>query len=142
MVSFNVMSLLTRGLIQEAMSNLGPQHEDDIMRFFHHIPASSYFRFCSQYYKQTDSMAMGPPLSLVTANFFTEGSEEVALERAIHKSLCWFHYIDDTPVMWPPWSQRLRDFLNQMNSVHQNIQFTMEVKRDNHLPGHKYLQKT
>jgi hypothetical protein len=140
MVSFNVVSLLTKGLIQEAISNLGPQHEEDILRLFHHILAPLYLRFCSHFYKQTDSMAMGPPPSLVTANFFTETSEEVALDWAIHKPLRWFHYVDDTTVIWPPWSQRLRDFLNQMNSVHQNIQFTMEVKRDSHLPGHKYLQ--
>jgi hypothetical protein len=101
MVSFNVVSLLTRGLIQEAMRNLGPQHEEDILRLFHHVPTPFYLRFCSQFYKQTESMAMGPPLSLVTANFFTEDSEEVSLDWVTRKPLCWFHYIDDTTVIWP-----------------------------------------
>jgi hypothetical protein len=45
-----------------------------------------YLRFCSQFYKQTESMAMGPALSLVTASF-TEDSEEVALDWVTHKGL-------------------------------------------------------
>jgi hypothetical protein len=98
MVSFNVVSLLTSGLIQEAVSNLGPQHQEDILTLFHHMPAPFYLRFCSQFYKQTDNMAMGLPPSLVTANFFIEDSEEVALDWAIHKHLRWFHFVDDTTV--------------------------------------------
>jgi hypothetical protein len=27
--------------------------------------------------------------------------EEMALESATYKPLCWFHYVDDTFVIWP-----------------------------------------
>jgi hypothetical protein len=39
--------------------------------------------------------------SLVTANFFVENFEEVALSRAVCKLTCWFHYVDDMFMIWP-----------------------------------------
>jgi hypothetical protein len=52
---------------------------------------------------------------------------------AAHKPLCWFHYMADTIIIWPHEPDRLRDFIDHLNSVHQNIQFTMETERDSHL---------
>jgi hypothetical protein len=63
-----------------------------------------------------------------------EDFEWMALDRVPHKPLCWFRYVDDTFVIWPHGPDRLRDFLDHLNSVHQNIQFTMETERDGHLP--------
>jgi hypothetical protein len=74
------------------------------------------------------------PLSPVIANFYMEDFEEMALGRASHKPLCWFCYVDDTFVIWPHGPDRLRDFLDHLNSVHQNIQFTMETEKDGNLP--------
>jgi hypothetical protein len=42
--------------------------------------------------------------------------------------------MDDTFVNQPLGQNRMRDFLDHLNSVHQNIQFTMETGRDGHLP--------
>jgi hypothetical protein len=43
---------------------------------------------------QTGGAAMGSSLSPVIANYFMEYFEEMALETAIHKPLCWFRYVD------------------------------------------------
>jgi hypothetical protein len=67
---------------------------------------SSFFRFNGQFYEQTDGVAMGSPLSPVIADFFMEHFEETVLDGAIHKPLCWFRYVDDTFVIWPPWSRQ------------------------------------
>jgi hypothetical protein len=77
---------------------------------------------------------MGSPLSPVIANFYMEVFEEMALNQAPHKPLCWFRYVDDTFVIWPHSPDRLKDFLDHLNGIHQNIQFTMEMERDGHLP--------
>jgi hypothetical protein len=71
---------------------------------------------------------MGSPLSLVIASFFMEDFEEMALDRAAHKPLCCFRYVDGTFVIWPHDPNRPRDFLDRLNNVHQNIQFTMETE--------------
>jgi hypothetical protein len=77
---------------------------------------------------------MGSPLSPVIANFYMEDFEEMALDWAPHKPHCWFCYMDNTFVIWPHGPNRLRDFLDHLNSIHQSIQFTMETERDSHLP--------
>jgi hypothetical protein len=77
---------------------------------------------------------MGSPLCLVITSFFVEDFEELAHEWAIHKPLSWFHYMDDTSVIWPHDPNRLRDFLNHLNNIQWNIQFVMEMERDSHLP--------
>jgi hypothetical protein len=57
-----------------------------------------------------------------------------ALDLAPHKPLCWFRYVDDTFVIWPHGPDKLREFLNHLNNVHQRIQFTMETESEGHVP--------
>jgi hypothetical protein len=40
----------------------------------------------------------------------------------------------DTFVIWPHGPDKMRDFLNHMNSIHECIQFTMETESEGHLP--------
>jgi hypothetical protein len=77
---------------------------------------------------------MGSPLSPVIADVFMEHIEETALEGATHKQLCWFRYSDDTFVNWPHGPGKQSEFLDQPNSIHESIQFTMETEKDGHLP--------
>ena len=60
---------------------------------------------------------------------------EKVLDQTTFKALCGFHYMDDTFVICPHGSERLEEFLECMNGVHQNITFTMEMERDSHLPN-------
>jgi hypothetical protein len=62
-----------------------------------------------------------------------EDFEEIALDWAAHRPLSWFHYVD-TFIIWRYGPDRLRGFLDHLNSGHQNIQHTMEMERDSHLP--------
>jgi hypothetical protein len=45
----------------------------------------------------------------------------------------WFHYADDTFVIWLDRTEKLERFLEHLNAIHRNIQF-MEMKRDCNLP--------
>ena len=82
---------------------------------------------------QTDGEARGSTLSLVVADFFMEGSEERALAQTAHKPLCWFRNVCHTFVIRLHGTEKLEKFLNHLNGLHRNIQFTMEMKRDGHL---------
>jgi hypothetical protein len=46
-----------------------------------------------------------------------ENFEERALDLAPHKPLFWFRYVDDTFVIWPHGPDKLKDFLNHLNSI-------------------------
>jgi hypothetical protein len=70
---------------------------------------------------------MGSPLSPVIANFFMEDFERKAIEQATHKPVCWFKHVDDTFVIWPHGQEKLIEFLNHLNGLHNKIQFTMET---------------
>jgi len=48
--------------------------------------------------------------------------------------VCWFHYADDTFVIWLYRTEKER-FLDLLNVIHRNIQFMeMEMERDGNLP--------
>jgi hypothetical protein len=81
-----------------------------------------------------DGVAMGSPLSPVITNFYMEDFEERALDLARHKPLCLFLYVDDAFVIWPHGPDKLKDFLNYLNRIHQCIRFTMETESEGHLP--------
>jgi hypothetical protein len=74
---------------------------------------------------------MGSPLSLGVASFFMEDFEKRAIEHATHKPTCWFRYVDDTSVIWKHGQEKLPEFLNHLNGLHNNIHFMMK-KEDGH----------
>jgi hypothetical protein len=42
--------------------------------------------------------------------------------------------VDDTFVIWPHGADKLTEFLQHLNSINPNIQFTMEIEKDEKLP--------
>ncbi|XP_021918637.1 uncharacterized protein LOC110829329 [Zootermopsis nevadensis] len=130
MVSFDVVSLYI--MVPVGLRLLERHFDGDVLRLFHLVLTSSYFKFGGQFYEQTDGVAMGSPLSPVIANFFMEHFEE--MDGATFKPLCWFRYVDDMFVIWPLGPGKLAEFLNHLNSIHESIQFTMETEKNGHLP--------
>jgi hypothetical protein len=58
--------------------------------------------------------------------------------RSLNRPLkphCWFHYLDNTYVIWQHGPDKLTDFLHLLNSIHQSIQFTMETESEGQLLG-------
>jgi hypothetical protein len=107
---------------------------EDTLALFRHVLISTYFSVGGRFYEQTDGMAMGSRPSAVIANFFNEDFEERALAHVTHKSLCWFRYVDDMFIISPHGTKNLERFLDYFNELHRNIQFTIEMERDGHLP--------
>jgi hypothetical protein len=57
-----------------------------------------------------------------------EDFEERASVQAIHTPLYWFCYVDAMLVIWPHGPQKLQRFLDHLNSIHRNIQFTVHTE--------------
>jgi len=150
------VSVFTNVPIVDSLELLSHHFEEDVLALFKHVLTSTYFCFDGQFYKQTYGVAMGSPFSLVFANFFMEDFEKKAIEQATHKPVCWFRYVEDTFVIWSHEQEKLKDFLNHLNGLHNKIQFTMEKEEEDHLPfldidiyrkmdgslGHKVYQKS
>lgn len=134
LVSFDVVSLFTRVPVNDAMNLLQPHFQPDIINLFRHALSSTYFLYDGRFYEQTDGIAMGSPLSPAIANFYMEHFEQAALETAIHKPTHFFRYVDDTFVVWPHGKETLQEFLQHLNGINSNIQFTMEVEKNGQLP--------
>ena len=118
----------------DSLSSVIHHFEDDVLALFKHVLTSTYFCFDGLFYEQTDRAAMGSPLSPVIANFFMEDFEKKAIEQATHKPAHWYRYVDDTFVIWPHGQEKLTEFLNYLSGLHNNIQFTMVIEEEGHLP--------
>jgi hypothetical protein len=88
-VSFDVVSLFTKVPITDTLQLLGQHFEEDLLVLFRHALTSTYFCCEGQFFKQTDGVAMGSPLSPVVAIFFVEDFKKRAIEQATHKLTCW-----------------------------------------------------
>jgi len=119
-VNFDVVSLFTNVPIVYSLELLSHHFEDDALELFKHVLTPT-FCFDGQFYEQTDGVAMGSPLSPVTANFFLEDFEKKAIKQATHKPVCWFIYVDDTFVIWSHGQEKLTEFLNRFNGLHNRI---------------------
>jgi retron-type reverse transcriptase len=116
----------TKLLVEDLLSLLSQHFTDDILALFKLMLTSTYFCINNQYFEQTDGVVMGLPISPGIANFFMEEFEERALNQATLKPTCWYRYVDDTFVIWPHGEASLTNFLEHLNGLHKNIQFTME----------------
>jgi hypothetical protein len=81
MVSFDAVPLFTKLPIQEIMDRLGCYFEEGILGLFRHVLTNSFFTFNGQFYRQTDGVAMGSPLSPIITNFDKEDYEGRRLNR-------------------------------------------------------------
>jgi len=134
LVSLDVVSLFTRVPIREAMEGVRELFSPDISDLFQHVLTTTYFKWNNTIFEQKEGVAMGSPLSPVIANFYMERFEDVALSSAVMKPTCWLRYVDDTFVIWSHGKDELDRFLTHINSIHKNIQFTMETENNNKLP--------
>ena len=60
--------------------------------------------------------------------------EKKAIDQVTHKPVCWFRCADDIFVIWPHGQEKLTEYLNQLNGLHNKIHFTMEKEEEGHLP--------
>ncbi|XP_045492134.1 uncharacterized protein LOC123691667 [Colias croceus] len=136
MVSFDVQSLFTNLPVTDCINivkkRLGEHNMPlEYAEILEHCLTSGYLLWNGEFYMQVDGVAMGSPVSPVVADIFMEDFEERALATAPVKPRLYKRYVDDTFTILP--TEHIPAFLEHLNSIHKNIQFTMELETNNRL---------
>jgi hypothetical protein len=53
-------------------------------------------------------------------SYSSSSFEKKVMGQVEHKPICWFRYVDDTFVIWPHDQEKLTEFLNHLNGLHNN----------------------
>ena len=137
MMSFDVKALFTSVPIEPALmiiekllkedqnlqsrTTMSNQHIMDLLGL---CLWGTYFTFNGKFYEQVEGAAMGSPISPVVANLYMEDFEARAIQSSPNPPLLWRRFVDDTFVVMKKCHRE--EFLQHLNSVDNNIQFTSE----------------
>ena len=137
MMSFDVKALFTSVPIEPALviiekllkedqnlqsrTTMSIQHIMDLLGL---CLRGTYFSFNGNFYEQVEGAAMGSPISPIVANLYMEDFEARAIQSSPNPPLLWRRFVDDTFVVMKKCHRE--EFLQHLNSVDSNIQFTSE----------------
>ena len=83
--------------------------------------------FNNKFYQQTDGVTMGSPLGPTLANFFLAHFENKFMNQNLEfKPQFYYRYIDDILAIFNI-QAHVDKFLEFLNSLHPNLQFTTEL---------------
>ena len=144
MVSFDVTSLYTNIPIIDTINVIKDYiHSDDQFATKTAIPQDKFVDLVnlvltttwntsnSQFYQQTDGVAMGGPASSTTAEIYMQAHTSTAISTAIHPPKVWERFVDDVYSIVK--RAHLENFFRHINNLHQNIKFTMEEESNGEL---------
>ena len=97
----------------------------------HLVLTTTWYTFNSQFYQQTDGVAMGGPASSTTAGIYMQVYGGTAITLALHPPKVWEQFVDDIYSILK--RTRLEKFFHHINNLHQNIKFTMEEESNREL---------
>ena len=101
-----------------------------ITTFLMLILSLNNFIFNGINYLQTKGCAMGTKCAPTYANIFMGKFEETHIYPRINdKTRIYLRYIDDLFFIWKGTEQELREFFNEMNTIHPTIKFDYEFSK-------------
>ena len=69
--------------------------DDKFLDLVHLVLTTPWCTFNSQFYQQTDGVAMGGPASSTTAKIYMQAYERTAITTALHPPKVWEQFVDD-----------------------------------------------
>lgn len=143
LVSFDIRALYPSIPVRETMKQLEEwliKQKDSIswkylvkeyMRLTWVCVSENQFTFRGKFYKSTDGLAMGNPLSGFLSEIFLGKMEDELQKEGLLPRL-WIRYVDDVFAICD--KEELEATLRELNGRHKNIKFTMEVEDEGKLP--------
>ena len=90
------------------------------------VLTSTWHTFNSQFYQQTDGVVKKRPASSTKAEVYIQTCEQTAIPTALHPSKVWEQFANDIHSVLK--HMQLENLFYHINSLHQNIEVTMEEK--------------
>ena len=141
MVSFDVKALFTsipQDFAQECLktflqSNNGifqktKLNVDELCEMVSLCFEASFFKFNGTVFRQVTGTPMGSPMSVVIAEIVMQNIEQSIMNLISGDIIFWYRYVDD--VITCIRTEAIPTTLNHINSVNENIQFTMEIEEN------------
>ena len=95
------------------------------------VLTTTWYTFNSQFYQQTDGVAMGGPASLTSVEIYMQTHERTAISTALHPPNIWERFVDEVYSILK--GTHLEKFFHHINNLHQNIKFTMKEESNGEL---------
>ena len=145
LISFDVSALFTSVPVEENLTliyeklaadpsladrtALSPQQVTDLLRM---CLTTTYFKYDSIFYAQTEGAAMGSPVSPIVANLFMEDYKGKALDAYQDPPKYWGRYVDDALAVIK--TANIEPFTQHLNAQNTNIQWTSELDTSGNSP--------
>ena len=89
------------------------------------------FEFNNNFYSSNEGLIMGNPLSPLLAKIFMDHLENIICKHPLFKQFIYWHrYVDDILTCFTGTDRQLTQFLEFINTIHNNIKFTIEKEVD------------
>jgi hypothetical protein len=109
-----------------------PQIQQELLIWYDVITRQNYFTHNQDIITQQDGLTMGTPSSGLIAEFFLQHTKNVHLARLSRKhKINDFRYADGILLIFDSNHADIQTIPTGFNVLHPNLQFTVEVERDN-----------
>jgi hypothetical protein len=94
-----------------------------------------YLHYKNQYYKPDKEVAMGSPISSISAEIFLQYYEDLTIKHWMETEIILYYtnYMDDIFRIFDSRKIMETQIPNQMNKTHKNLQFKISHEEDNML---------
>ena len=103
---------------------------ESILELAQCVLKNNYFEHNEKVYKQLRGTAIGTKFAPSYAILFMAELEERILSASPDKPFVWWRYIDDVFMIWQHGEEKLKAFLESLNSFHPTIKFTYEYSKE------------
>jgi hypothetical protein len=126
--------LYLREIIEDSLMNnlVDTQQIQEILKIYDLITSQNYLSHVDDILHQNDGLAMGAPSSAILSEVFLQYIEEIFITDILiqNKIIGYFHYVDDTLIIYDQTITNINKVLNEFNQIYQNLQYTMELEEN------------
>ncbi|XP_055714720.1 uncharacterized protein LOC129808834 [Phlebotomus papatasi] len=116
----------------EEISHTTNLSKEMLIRVTRFCLTTGYFVFQGEVYSQLDGVAMGSPISPIIADIVMQRAIEKTLENSTLRIMFTKKYVDD--LLLAVHRDDVGEVLQQFNSFHPKIQYTMEIEQNGSIP--------